>query len=239
MIVHTYDNKTKEYTGETIVFIDPVKSERLGREVFAFPSYCTEVEIPLCKEGYVLVFDEKNKVWNEVEDHRGTVVFNKKTAKEFLVTELGKIPDTCTFEKPLTLNELRVQKVEEVENKYKEALEEVVKVGKIEKRANEWEDLSRSSAVPASFKLVPVFIEKKDTVFVTREEMSEAVKYFYIRCMLLTLKNKELKKEVASAKSKKQLNELVIDFNIDKEIKEYMKLSEDELNEKFSEVIAE
>lgn len=237
MIVYTYDSITKEYTGESIALVDPVKSERLGREVFAFPSYCTEVEIPLCKEGCVLVFDEKNKVWNEVEDHRGIVVFDKRTAKEFLITKLGKIPDTYSFEKPLTLNELRVKKLEELENSYRKALEEIIKLGKIEKKASEWSDLSRCALVPDNFKLIPVFLEQKDTVFVTREELNEAVKYLYIRCMLLILKNKELRKEIASVKSKKQLNEFEIDFNIDKEIKEYMKLSEDELNEKFSEVI--
>lgn len=237
MIVHTYDSITKEYTGESIAFVDPVKSERLGREVLAFPPYCTEVKVPSCKQGYTLVFDEKNKVWNEVEDYRGTIVFDKKTAKEFLITELGKIPDTYSFEKPLTLNELRVKKLEEVENSYREALEEIIKLGKIEKKASEWDDLSRCALVPDSFKLIPVFLEKKDTVFVTREELNEVVKYLYIRCMLLALRSKELKKEVALARSKKQLNDFEVDFNVDKEIKEYMKLSEEELNEKFSEVI--
>ena len=237
MIVHIYDTVTKEYLGDSIAFPDPVRSEREGHDVFAFPADSTLAELIPTKEGYTRVFNEKDNKWELVEDHRGKIVYDKKTAKEIIVENLGKIPSNYTFEKPVTFNELKTLRIEEIKKKAEEVLEETVVIGKIEKKAKEWADLATCAEVPANFRLIPVFLDNKDIVFVTKEELDEAVKYLYIRCMLLTLKKKELLKEISSVKNKKQLQAFEVDFNVDKEIKEYMKLSEDELNEKFSEVI--
>ena len=233
MIVYKYDKYTGEYLGETRAFLDPLETKKRGVSIFAYPSSTTDVEPLQAKEGFIVIYDKDKKKWEYKVDYRGRKVYNKKTGEEFIVIETGEIPSNFTFEKPVKIKELREEKVQEVKEEFIKQLSKKVKIGEISWSADEWSKLAEKVYTPESYKLIPI-PQDNDLIFVKREELNEAVKYLYIRCSLLAEKKDGILEEVNSLKGKKQLQDYEIDFNIDKELKKLMKLTVEELNERFS-----
>lgn len=233
MIVYRYDKNTKEYLGEYNAFIDPLETKLRGQEVFAIPAYCTTKEPFIPEIGSTIVFNGEN--WEQIEDHRGAIVFNKKTGKMFLITELGVIPDEYVLEKPVIISELKEEKAKEIEALYVEEIEKVISIGKLKGKAQDWVEFSKTLSSADMFKVIPVR-QENDYTLVDEKELEEATRFLYIRSCLLPVRKKELVKELKGLKSKKQVLEFKVDFNIDEEMKKYIDLPVEELNEKMSEV---
>lgn len=234
MIIYKYNKETGEYEGEGKAYTDPLESKIQKKDVFIVPPGWTHIP-PLEeeKEGYVISYNPVKREWEYKVDYRGKKVYDKKTGEEFIVTEVGEILPDFVFEKPVKIKELREEKIKEVKEEFVRQLNEKVKIGEINYSANEWTKLAEKVYTPENYKLIPI-PQDDDLIFVRREELDEAVKQLYIRCSLLFEKKKEMLEEVNALKGKKQLQDYVIDFNIDKELKKLMKLTVEELNERFS-----
>ena len=61
MIFYTYDDKTKEYTGTQNAFIDPLESEKQGKDVYLVPANSTNIKPTLdpSTDNDMLVFNGK------------------------------------------------------------------------------------------------------------------------------------------------------------------------------------
>lgn len=235
MIIYKYNEFTGEYEGKKEAYTDPLESKLQKRDVFIVPVGWTSIPpIEVTKEGYAVSYNREKREWEEKIDHRGKKVYDKKTGEEFIVDTIGELSSDFSFEKPVKIKELREEKIKKVKEEFIKQLNEKIKIGEIECSAFEWSKLAEKVNTPENYKLVPIF-QNDDCIFVERDELNEAVKHLFIRCSLLSQRKKEILEEVNSLKGKKQLQEYVIDFDVNKELKKLMKLSVEELNEKFSE----
>ena len=227
MKIYKYSENTKEYLGYMEAYLDPLETAKRGKEVFVIPPYFTTVKPEIPQEGYTMLFNGEN--WKEVEDHRGLTVYNKKTGNEKVLTELGPIPDIYQLEKPVFLEELRISKINELDEVVNLIKREVFEVNGIKSSVENWVELPKYLPAFGLFPIVNV-----NDIMVTKEELEEAIKYFHVKSILLTKKREEILNIINSARSKKKLQEMVINVNMEDEIKDLMKLSKEELSERFA-----
>ena len=222
MILFKYKNDTKELLGYIDAYLDELETKAQGKEVYVMPPNTTDIEPFQPREGYAVVF--KGGKWEEIEDNRGLKVYDKKGG-ELIIEELGAIPAGYSVEKPITLKEVREEKLKGLRSKYNEALEEGV--GKLNVKICEAPELNFLLAkYPSDYKTL-VYKEEE----IEREEIELILKELYIRERLLAKKKREFVNEINKAKSIKAIEEMEIDFNIKKELKKLMKLSVEELRE--------
>ena len=227
MRIYKYSKTTKEYLGYMEAYLDPLESEKQGREIFVIPPYFTTVAPKFPKEDNAVVFNGTD--WEEVEDFRGLKVYDKKTGKEIIITELGPISEIYQKEKPVFLEDLRAEKIKEINLLADSLQREVSVINGIKSSAATWVELTKNLSAFDLFDKVLI-----DEVRVTKEELQEVIKYFYIKSMLISEKKAQLLKGLSSVRSKKKLEEFIPEFNLDSDIKKLMKLSKEELNERFS-----
>jgi hypothetical protein len=87
VIAYSYDEVTKEYSGEYRCQPDPLDGG------FLLPAFATEIKPEQPKEGHVMVF--KGEGWVEVIDYRG-VVFNKDSKESEEWELLDELPPYLT-----------------------------------------------------------------------------------------------------------------------------------------------
>ncbi|WP_223535851.1 tail fiber assembly protein [Serratia sp. JSRIV004] len=87
--VYNFMADTKEFIGVSDCYI-PAGT--------GLPAYCTVLEAPKAAEGCVVCFD--NNEWQQREDHRGSVVYDKATKQKRVIELLGPLPDGYTSLKP-------------------------------------------------------------------------------------------------------------------------------------------
>ncbi|UAN46993.1 tail fiber assembly protein [Serratia sp. JSRIV001] len=87
--VYNFMADTKEFLGVSDCYI-PAGT--------GLPAYCTVIEAPKAAEGCVVCFD--NDEWQQKEDHRGRIVWEKSTRREMVIEKPGPIPDALTTLKP-------------------------------------------------------------------------------------------------------------------------------------------
>lgn len=78
---------TNEFIGQGDAFIPAFTG---------LPAHCTTVKPPESKDGFIFIFDTKNGKWEEVEDHRGEIVFDTETGSQIEITEPGGYPVRTT-----------------------------------------------------------------------------------------------------------------------------------------------
>ena len=74
---YKYDEDTKEHIGFQQCQLDPLESEKQGREIYLVPANCT-LEIPPEHEaGKAIIFE--NGGWQKVADYRGRRAYNAES----------------------------------------------------------------------------------------------------------------------------------------------------------------
>ena len=113
MIFYTYDKKTKEYTGTQNAFIDPLESEKQGKNVYLVPANATDKKPLEAKENQAVIFNGSE--WEIVADYRNKTYYIGTEQHE--MKELGDLPKGATFE-PVepekTFDELKSEKLSEL-----------------------------------------------------------------------------------------------------------------------------
>lgn len=229
MLIYKYDKSNKEYIGCRKADLDPLETLFQKKEVYALPANCTTVAPKKPKEGFTVVFDGKD--WVEIEDNRGLTVYDKK-GTDFVIAELGPVPEGYTIDKPIILEEIRADLINSINFEVNKAYKKEYEIRGIKGSAENWSDLSNKLSGFGDFTTI-ILIQGDDYKPVTKEELSEAVKFLYIRSMLIPLRKKQFIGEVNACEDKEKLKEYKFDFEIDKEVEELMKLSTEELNKEF------
>ncbi|NHB96586.1 tail fiber assembly protein [Photorhabdus stackebrandtii] len=93
IIVFNYDAITLEYLNST--------DEYLPVGVGLPANSCTDAP-PDTQEGYVACRSSDLSNWMIVPDYRGKTAYNMQTRLPQEVTEIGELPETLTFKKPVT-----------------------------------------------------------------------------------------------------------------------------------------
>lgn len=60
------------------------------------PAYCTDIEPPKNKEGFIAIFNVENNKWSLVEDHRGSTVYSTESGEPIIISDIGSLPDNTT-----------------------------------------------------------------------------------------------------------------------------------------------
>ena len=79
MKAYKYNKDTLIYEGEVRVFLDPIATEKEGKEVYAKPMYTTFIEPPKCRKGYVPVYNVADDTWGTTKSYIGSYVINTKS----------------------------------------------------------------------------------------------------------------------------------------------------------------
>ena len=212
-IVYIYTKDTKEYIGTCIRFQDPLETEKAGIPVYMDPPNSTPIEPPKFDKGKIPVFNEGTNSWALVDDFRGLKVYDKKTKEEVLVTALGALPSNYVLEKPVSLQDLRDIKMEEVKRSLKEALSRKLKIKGLTVSVLDRPDVERNLALFDNYEENLVIIDG-EWAFLKKEDVEEISRTLYERSTELFRRNAEFSKQIGLCKNKSQLNKLVLNFEI-------------------------
>ena len=233
MKVYLYDEDTKELTGMTEVGLDPVRSEREGRAVYAFPPCCTNLIPEAPKEHEIAIYNESDKCWEYHEDYRGTVVFNKKTGEPLTVPEIGPLPEGYVLERPVFLKEEKAKKLKEIQELF-----DILKVGKFQHN-------NFNETLEFRFKIKSMMVgmkkeeyeimenSKGEAVKASKEVLEDLYKFYTYVDRLLIIKKANAVKAINKCKSLSSLEKIKIDVNIEKEAETLMKMTKEEVEEYF------
>lgn len=232
MFIYEYDENTKEYLGcRGTAFMDPVRSEKEGRPYYAVPPNCTMLEPPELEEYEVAIFSTSKNVWTKARDYRGLKGFNKKTKEEVVITEIGELPDYFCEELPVTLQDLKIKKINEIKEAYTLFIQEPVKFKNVFYSIPYREVIRGELANIGDLDVISLELENEEVVVKTKEEAEEILKYLDLWNLLLPLRKVELIAEVKKIKSKSALEGFKIDFDITKEVKKLMKYTPGEIRD--------
>lgn len=113
--VYLYDEKTKEFKNEVNAQLDPLESEKAGKDIYLLPANATWEQPPI-KEGYTTVWNGKE--WDAVEDNRKKEYWlpeDKYGAPAREMKELGPLPEGAMLTAPeRTLEEVKAAKIAEL-----------------------------------------------------------------------------------------------------------------------------
>lgn len=229
MNLYAYNKGTGEFRGVMKAFIDPLLSEKEGRDIYNIPPNCTTKELPLVdlKENEVLRFN--NGDWEITKDYRGSYVYNEKTGEALLIKELGDIPKGYSLTKPVDLQEEKIKKVEELKTLYSKALEEKIKIKGIEVKVEDRFELTRILQTLGSIKYAVIPTDEGFTKL-NKEELEEIIKALVVRSLVLPIRRAKLLNEIKKAKDVSEVLNIKLDFNISEKVSELVKLSDEEIN---------
>lgn len=109
---YLFDEKTKEYKSEVNAQLDPLESEKAGKDIYLLPANATWEQPPI-KEGYTAVWNGKE--WDAVEDNRKKEYWlpeDKYGAPAREMKELGPLPEGAMLTAPeRTLEEVKAAKI--------------------------------------------------------------------------------------------------------------------------------
>ena len=112
---YLYDEKTKEYKSEVNAQLDPLESEKAGKDIYLLPANATW-DKPAVKNGCVAVWN--GETWDGVEDHRKQEYWlpgDKYGAPAHEMKELGALPEGAMLTAPeRTLEEVKAAKIAEL-----------------------------------------------------------------------------------------------------------------------------
>ncbi len=94
---YIFERTTGEFLREQEMHLDPLESEKQGKEVYLLSAAGTVTPPPEAQTGYAAVWN--GKAWEQIEDHRGETVW-KSYAESMTIKELGPVPDGWTAEQP-------------------------------------------------------------------------------------------------------------------------------------------
>ena len=229
MYLYKYDKKTKEYLGYFEAYLDQLETIKAGKDVYVIPPYSTDVIPTQPQEGNTLLFKGDN--WEEVEDNRGLKVYDKN-GEVFVITEFGPIPKGFSKEKPVTLKDLKDEKVKEINGNFEKAWNTRIQVANMDAIIEESYKYTSLLKQFEGFNKI-CFKDGDIAKIVRREDVEELIKRLYLRSILLTKKKTEKLKEVFNCKSKKKLQEIESTFDVSQEVEELITLTQEEIDKKF------
>lgn len=119
MLIYRYNADTKEYAGSESAYLDPLESEKQGKEVYLIPANAT-ARAPELKEGCAAVWNGSE--WENVEDNRGKEYWLKTDTygtAAHVMTELGAYPEGAVFTAPeMSDDEKKAAALNELDNQY-------------------------------------------------------------------------------------------------------------------------
>ena len=67
MLVYRYDPETKIFLYSEPAMLDPLETQKAGKNIYLMPANCTDVEPPVSKDGFDIVFVDGKLSFQEQE----------------------------------------------------------------------------------------------------------------------------------------------------------------------------
>ncbi len=230
MKLYVYNKSTKEYLGCEEARLDPLESAKRRLEVYVIPPFTTPIPPQETTDNKVNVFNEATGMWELIEDNRGLEVFDKK-GESFIITELGEVPSGYSKSKPFNLQIAKIELITDVNLSYLKAQTEEVTVGDFTGNLESKVHLQDLKNFIGDAEFGAYDVPESNSVILTRETIEFLIKYFYVRSILLAIRKNEIIKKIKSAKSKKQLEAVSINFDVLSETKKIASKTEEEISE--------
>ena len=104
MIVYTYNEDTKEFE-EAVEIIAKLEEQHI------VPHNSTITKPPQKRENTAVVFNTSTHTWELISDYRGLKGYDLRTLKPIEITEIGELPPYFSEELPVSLQELKIEKI--------------------------------------------------------------------------------------------------------------------------------
>lgn len=127
-LIYNYEPLTKEFIFASKPLIDERETKRTGKTVYSIPANSTVIIPPKSKPGYAVCFDDKNKTWNFVEDHRGLKCYRKEDLAEITIESLGPLPNNILMELPEPQDKYQIWNNGQYEYPELEQLRQAIKI---------------------------------------------------------------------------------------------------------------
>lgn len=108
MIIHNYDNITKEYLHSSKANLDELETLKQGTYIYLIPNNATNINPLPNKEGFAVCFNEEANCWAYQEDHRGEIVYNREDLSPIQVDYIGPIKDGFLLVLPKPKNKYQI-----------------------------------------------------------------------------------------------------------------------------------
>jgi len=208
MIIYRYDKITNEYLAEMQAQKSP-----LEKGVYLFPPQTTTIK-PSFDDGYVSIFDEEKKEWNNVVDNRGKKVYSIIDAIPSTVDYLGEIKKGFTLIEPAgeyDINFVNGKWVANKETKLKELKDvihnEIIKLDLIEYDGNTYQTDSQSILRMSDSLFLAGNILWRDAdnnkVLITNQDLQNIINIKAISIQKLIDKQFEIEEEINNMTDKK------------------------------------
>jgi hypothetical protein len=208
MIIYKYDAITKEFDREMTAQKNP-----LIQGEFLYPPFVTTIK-PDLVDGYVSVFDEEKKEWNNVIDNRGKKVYSVVDATSSTVDYIGEIKESFTLIEPTSIYDTNFVNGKWVANKQTKLKElkdvinnEIIKLDLIEYNGNTYQTDSQSilRMSDALFLIGSIFWRDahNNKVLITNEDLKNIINIKAVSMQKLINKQFEIEEEVNNMTDKK------------------------------------
>lgn len=109
MLVYRYDPETKKFLYSEPAMLDPLETQKAGKNIYLLPANCTFTEPPQEREGYNIVYDTKAAAWRyeeqpPAEDEKQPEPAPEPTPEEKKAAEIAAIDAKYAAEKAELLN---------------------------------------------------------------------------------------------------------------------------------------
>ena len=234
MLLYRYDKDTKEYIGSIPACLDPMASQREGKPVYAILKDSTTIEPPF-EGGKVAIFNGNG--WTLVPDYRGRTVYRTTTGNPLLITEIGNIPPGYSLEKPVFLQDLKIEKIQEVTNLCNHEFQRLIEVKELEVKVSDRPYLLNKLEETKGTNYLVISIEDRGNKVLERKNVQYVANYLYLREVFLSIKKNEIVKEINKCKNKQEIDSIIIDFDISSRIDGYAEKSLHEIEKYIKRVI--
>lgn len=208
MIIYRYNEINHEYIGEMQAQESP-----LEEGVYLFPPHTTTIK-PSFDDGYVSVFDEEKKEWNNFIDNRGKKVYSVVDATSSTVDYIGEIKDGFTLIEPTSIYDTNFVNGKWVANKQTKLKElkdvinnEIIKLDLIEYNGNTYQTDSKSilRMSDALFLIGSIFWRDahNNKVLITNEDLKNIRNIKAVSMQKLINKQFEIEEEINNMTDKK------------------------------------
>ena len=208
MIIYIYNEINHEYIGEMQAQESP-----LEEGVYLFPPHTTTIK-PSFDDGYVSVFDEEKKEWNNFIDNRGKKVYSVVDATSSTVDYIGEIKDGFTLIEPTSIYDTNFVNGKWVANKQTKLKElkdvinnEIIKLDLIEYNGNTYQTDSQSilRMSDALFLIGSIFWRDahNNKVLITNEDLKNIINIKAVSMQKLINKQFEIEEEINNMTDKK------------------------------------
>ena len=212
MQVYKYDEQTKEYIGEESAMLDPLETEKQGKEIYLLPANAT-FEKPSLQDGFASVWNGEQ--WENIEDNRGKEYWldtDSFGTPAHTMKDLGAFPANAVFTAPVkTLEQLKQDKILALKT-----IRDTEEVKPIEYNGNLFDfdekarDRINSAIIALSITGQSIEWTTADNtnVAVTADDLRSVIAAVAMRSNELHAKYRELKELVLACTTKEQLEKI-------------------------------